>query len=99
MQIPDVSAKMLARFHFGMMLGWTGLVPVTLFNPESILWVAVMSHYANFVGHFAGWDAARGEQATKEDFDKLVAKVEELKELLDADRKSTRGKRRTPSSR
>ena len=41
-------------------------IPTVLIWRESILWVAFMSLYANFVGHFSGWDAARAEQSARE---------------------------------
>lgn len=59
----DPEAKTLARYHFVMMWVWGFLaIPTVLFWKESILWVAFMSLYANFVGHFSGWDAARAEE-------------------------------------
>jgi hypothetical protein len=59
----DPDAKALARYHFVMMWVWAFLaIPTVLFWKESILWVAFMSLYANFVGHFSGWDAARAEE-------------------------------------
>jgi hypothetical protein len=48
--------------HFAGMVVWGLLaVPTVLLWRQSILWVAFMSLYANFVGHFSGWDAARAE--------------------------------------
>lgn len=53
--------KMLI-FHGFMMFVWALLViPTLLWWRESILWVAFMSLYANFVGHFAAFQAAHGE--------------------------------------
>lgn len=58
----DPDARTLERFHLLMMVVWGVLaVPTVLLWKESILWVAFMSLYANFVGHFSGWDAARAE--------------------------------------
>lgn len=37
------------------------LVPTLLFWRDSLLWVIAMSLYANFVGHFSAWQAARAE--------------------------------------
>ena len=60
--IPDPKPRSLVRFHFAMMNVWALLViPTVIWWKESILWVAFMSLYANFVGHFSGWDAARAE--------------------------------------
>ena len=62
MQIPDPKPKNLVKFHFSMMIVWACLlVPTILLWKESILWIAFMSLYANFVGHFSAWDAARSE--------------------------------------
>jgi hypothetical protein len=58
----DPRPRTLVRFHLVMMLVWIALLPPTVvWWKESILWVATMSLYANFVGHFSGWDAARAE--------------------------------------
>ncbi len=51
------------RFHLTMMFVWALLlIPTVLWWKESILWVATMSLYANFVGHFSAWDAVRAEK-------------------------------------
>jgi hypothetical protein len=45
------------------MVVWALLaIPTLLLWSESILWIAFMSLYANFVGHFSAWDAARAEE-------------------------------------
>lgn len=50
-----------------MMFVWAILaIPTILIWKESILWVAFMSLYANFIGHFSAFDAARAEKASKE---------------------------------
>ena len=62
MRVPDPSPRLLVHFHFVMMCVWAVLlIPTLLFWKESILWIAAMSLYANFVGHFSAWDAARAE--------------------------------------
>jgi hypothetical protein len=54
------------RFHLLMMGVWAlALIPTVLWWKESILWVATMSLYANFVGHFSAFDAARAEEASR----------------------------------
>jgi hypothetical protein len=64
----DPEPKSLAKFHLIMMFVWGLLaVPTVLLWKESILWVAFMSLYANFVGHFSGWDAARAEEKADDD--------------------------------
>jgi hypothetical protein len=67
MKFPDPDAHWLVKFHFVMMGVWIlMLLPTLLWWKDSILWVAAMSLYANFVGHFSGWDAARAEQTQEE---------------------------------
>jgi hypothetical protein len=39
------------------------LVPTLLWWRDSILWVAAMSLYANFIGHWSAYQAARAEEA------------------------------------
>jgi hypothetical protein len=64
----DLEPRILVRFHATMMAVWAGLLlPTLLFWRESILWVAFMSLYANFVGHFSAWDGARAEQQAEEE--------------------------------
>lgn len=66
-----------------MMLVWAGLVvPTMLLWKESILWVAFMSLYANFVGHFASMDAARAEKASDEKLERIEAKLDRANERL-----------------
>jgi hypothetical protein len=63
----DPEPRALARFHLVMMVIWALLgIPTVLVWKESILWVAFMSLYANFVGHFSGWDAARAEVSAQD---------------------------------
>lgn len=55
------------RFHLFAMGVWALLaIPTVLFWKESILWVAFMSLYANFVGHFGAYEAAKAERNTSE---------------------------------
>lgn len=62
MKIPDPAPQTLVHVHLLAMVAWAGLlIPTLIWWKESILWVAAMSLYANFVGHFGGWDAARAE--------------------------------------
>lgn len=59
---------MHSKAHLALAGVWAALaVPTVLFWKESILWVAFMSLYANFVGHFSAYEAAKAkEQAKKE---------------------------------
>ena len=68
MRLPDPDASTLEKIHLAGMAVWFVLAfPTVLIWKESILWVAFMSLYANFVGHFGGWDAARAEKAAEKD--------------------------------
>lgn len=61
---PRLVARRLRRIHLIGMAVWACLaLPTVLLWRESILWVAFMSLYANFVGHWSGYDAARAEAA------------------------------------
>ncbi len=52
-----------SRFHLLMMLVWVALVvPTMIWWADSILWVLLISIYANFVGHFGAYQAARTEE-------------------------------------
>jgi len=66
MKLPDPDPQNMVRFHFGMMMLWVIVTPITLRYPNSVLWVALMSQYANVVGHFSAYDAARAERANSE---------------------------------
>ncbi len=60
----------LKYLHLVMMVVWAGLlVPTLLWWTESVLWVAIMSLYANFIGHFSAYDAARAEGKVAENGD------------------------------
>lgn len=85
MRIPDPDAKFLARFHWVMMIFWFALsVPSLAWWRQSVLLVLICSLYANFVGHFSGWDAARAEANTpsREEFLRLERLVLELHKKL-----------------
>ncbi len=59
----DRQADFLKKFHLSMMVVWALLlIPTLLFWKESILWVLIISLYANFVGHFSAWNASRAEK-------------------------------------
>lgn len=59
-----MKAHQLRQFHLWMMIVWALLaIPTVVFWPSSILWVAFLSLYANFVGHFAAWQGSRAEES------------------------------------
>jgi hypothetical protein len=50
-------------FHLSMASFWALLlVPTLIWWKSSILWVAAMSLYANFIGHWSAFQAARAER-------------------------------------
>lgn len=50
-----------------MMIVWPILaIPTVLWWKTSVLWVAVLSLYANFAGEFAAWHSSRTEKAVKD---------------------------------
>lgn len=52
------------RFHVLGTLIWLVLIPPTmLFWAESILWVLLISIYANIVGHIGAYQASRAERS------------------------------------
>lgn len=55
--------KWLRRFHLLMMFVWVALaIPGILFWKESILFIIILSLYANFAGEFAAYQGARAEE-------------------------------------
>ena len=62
-----ITSKRLIAFNMVMTLVWgLALIPTLLWLKDSILWVAFMSLYANIVGHFSAWVAARAEKSSEE---------------------------------
>ncbi len=74
------------RFHVALAFMWVLLVPPTLiFWAESIIWVLMISIYANIVGHWGAYQAARAEQSEKAGLDNedLHRYLEHLDKKLD----------------
>lgn len=70
MRLPhtNIPVRYLRRFHAVMTLVWLVLaVPSLIWWKSSILWVILLSVYANFIGSFGAWQAARAEQASEDD--------------------------------
>lgn len=57
------NAKFLKAFHGWMTVLWGILIPVSVLTDlrHSIMWIVLMSVWANFVGHFSSWQATRVE--------------------------------------
>jgi hypothetical protein len=62
----NIPVRYLRRFHAAMTLAWLVLaVPSLLWWKTSITWVIILSVWANFAAHFAGWQGARAEDAAE----------------------------------
>lgn len=57
------TAGFLKRFHGWMTVLWGIMIPVSLVTDlkTSLMWIVLMSVWANFVGHFSSWQATRVE--------------------------------------
>jgi hypothetical protein len=54
------------RFHLIAMVAWALLaVPMCLWWRDSVFFVALISVYANFIGHWSAWQATRAEDASR----------------------------------
>ena len=63
-----ITASIMKKFHLVMMAIWALLlIPTLLWWKDAIVWVAVMSIYANFVGHLSGYSGARAERKAEKD--------------------------------
>lgn len=60
----------IKRCHLVAAVMWVGLaIPSLIWWKDSVLWVILISIYANIVGHLAGYSAARADQAAEESED------------------------------
>lgn len=58
-----MKAQTTVKMHKYLTYLWGALaVPTILFWKESITWVVFMSLYANFVGHWSAYTAAKAER-------------------------------------
>lgn len=56
----------LRRFHASAVIVWLILIiPTLLWWKEAIVWVAIMSIWANVASHWAAWQASRAEQSNE----------------------------------
>lgn len=55
----------MRRVHGLLAVGWAVMMPTALFTGwvYSVAFVSVISIYANFVCHWAGWQATKAEAA------------------------------------
>ncbi|HBX8032679.1 TPA: hypothetical protein MIH26_01060 [Klebsiella pneumoniae] len=57
----------IKRCHLVAAVMWVGLaIPSLIWWKDSVLWVILISIYANIVGHLSGYSAARAGQAAEE---------------------------------
>lgn len=60
----------IKRCHLVAAVMWVGLAITSLiWWKDSVLWVILISIYANIVGHLSGYSAARADQAAEENED------------------------------
>lgn len=60
----------IKRCHLVAAVMWVGLAtPSLIWWKDSVLWVILISIYANIVGHLSGYSAARADQAAEESED------------------------------
>lgn len=60
--------RILLRFHATATSIWIlMIIPTLIWWSESVLWIALMSVWANIAGHWSAWQAARVE--VKKDHD------------------------------
>ncbi|WP_323102998.1 hypothetical protein [Klebsiella quasipneumoniae] len=60
----------IKRCHLVAAVMWVGLaIPSLIWWKDSVLWVILISIYANIVGHSSGYSAARADQAAEENED------------------------------
>jgi hypothetical protein len=55
------NAKFLKAFHGWMTVVWGIMISILTGLKESLVWIVMMSVWANFVGHFSSWQATRVE--------------------------------------
>ncbi|HCA5641744.1 hypothetical protein [Klebsiella pneumoniae] len=60
----------IKRCHLVAAVMWVGLaIPSLIWWKDSVLWVILISIYANIVGHLSGYSAERADQAAEESED------------------------------
>lgn len=59
-----MNARTWVRLHATLTAVWVVLIaPTLLWWRDSVLWVALMSLWANIAAHWAAWQGARAERA------------------------------------
>jgi len=58
------ASKVFSKLHLGLTVVWACLaVPTVIWWSESILWVALISVYANVAAHWSAYQGSRAEEA------------------------------------
>lgn len=66
-RFPTIEVRHYRRFHLAFTVMWAlVVVPTVIWWHDSVLWVALMSAWANMVGHFGAWQATRAEQSSED---------------------------------
>ncbi|QGH61969.1 hypothetical protein [Serratia proteamaculans] len=61
-----ITPSFIKKAHLFMTLLWVLLaIPSVIWWKDSVLWVIIISIYANIVGHLAGYTAARADEAAE----------------------------------
>lgn len=61
----NIPVRYLRRFHAWMTVAWLVLaIPSLIWWKNSILWVIVLSVWANVASHFGAYQGARAEETT-----------------------------------
>jgi type VI protein secretion system component VasK len=59
---------MIKKAHLTASVAWIILaIPSVIWWKSSVLWVIIISIYANVVGHLSGYTAARADEAAEQD--------------------------------
>ncbi|MGH5968907.1 hypothetical protein ACRFL2_11695 [Klebsiella aerogenes] len=67
----SLSPVVIKRCHLVAAIMWVVLaIPSVIWWKDSVLWVIIISIYANIVGHLSEYSAARADQAAEENEDK-----------------------------
>ncbi|XFU48391.1 hypothetical protein AAHU79_12420 [Klebsiella pneumoniae] len=65
-----LTPALIKRCHLVAAVMWVILaIPSLIWWKNSVLWVILISIYANIVGHLSGYSAARADQAAEESED------------------------------
>ena len=61
-----LTPKLIKKMHLAAAVLWVLLaIPSVIWWKNSVLWVIIISIYANLVGHLSGYTAARADEAAE----------------------------------